>query len=114
MHRVIVPSRQDHMAQRRLSVSVHVQTDVVAPEVARRRANVWLLENAGNLLRAESPELVIDEPLLWRFDVVLTHPKTGTVGRMGRIEVDATTGGIITDIAEVQAILDRADATDRC
>lgn len=67
-----------------LQVSVHLQVTVMAPDAARHRANVWLSMNAGHLLLAENPELVLDEPLCWRFDVVRSLPrrmKPGTVQR---------------------------------
>lgn len=93
------PSKQnggDHHMQ----VAVHIQADVLAPAVAQRSANVWLLENVGNLLGAENPELVIGEQLVWRCDVVLgvpdiTTPGTGDRYDVGRIEVDAVTGDIL-------------------
>ncbi len=79
-----------------MHVSVHIQAEVLSAEAARRRANVWLLENVGNLLRAESPELVLDEQLIWRVDIVLTSPAQGEVGLVGRLELDATTGKSIS------------------
>ena len=35
-------------AAARMQVKVHVDTEVMDPELARRRANVWLLETVGN------------------------------------------------------------------
>ena len=43
----------------KMQVSVHIDTEVLDPEVARRKANVWLLMNVGNLLRADDPELIL-------------------------------------------------------
>lgn len=102
MHRVVMPATTEDASAPRLQISVHVQTDVVAPEIARRRASVWLLENVGNLLRAEVPELVLGERLIWRVDVALTNPEVGQVGPVGRIELDAVTGDLLTatDAAE--------------
>ena len=54
-------------------------------EVARRHANRWLLENVGNLLRAEFPELVVSDRLTWRVEVALTSPAKGRVGWVGRL-----------------------------
>lgn len=76
-----------------LKVAVHIDTEVLHPEVARRKANVWLLLYAGHLLRADHPELIWeDDVLLWRYDVVLTSPHGGDVGKIGKIQVDAKTG----------------------
>jgi hypothetical protein len=81
----------------RLQISVHVQAEVLSAEVARRRANVWLLENIGNLLRAEAPELVLGDRLVWRVDVMLTSPSRGRAGVIGRLEIDATSGEILAE-----------------
>ena len=72
----------------------------MSPSVARRKANVWLLETIGNLLGAENPELVLGEQLTWRCDVILGTPDIGLAGTghrysIGRIEVDALTGDIL-------------------
>jgi hypothetical protein len=89
----------------RMQVNIHVLAEVIAPEVARRRANVWLLEQVGNLLQAETPELLVGERLLWRTDVRLTTPHRGVVGRVGRLTLDALTGEVLVEpetIAELQ------------
>ena len=110
MHRVVMPVTADAASDTRLQISVHVHTDVVAPEIARRRANVWLLEHVGNLLRAEAPELILEDPLIWRMDVILTHPDVGPVGSVGRIEMEATTGEGLTEQDDVDALIANAYA----
>ena len=110
MHRVVMPVATDDPSASRLQISVHVQTDVVAPEIARRRANAWLLEHAGNLLRAEAPELILGEPLVWRVDVVLTNPEVGVVGSVGRIEVDAATGEVLAGTTAAEELIANAYA----
>jgi hypothetical protein len=82
----------------RLQVSVHIQAEVISTEAARRQANFWLLENIGNLLRAESLELVLGDRLVWRADIVLTSPQRGRLGVVGRLEIDATTGEILANV----------------
>ena len=83
----------------RMQVRVNVQAEVVDPEVARRKANNWLLDNAGNLLAAVTPELLLGEYLQWRFDVVLGLPDLAQPGqahtqRVGQIVVDALSGEV--------------------
>ena len=111
MTTMILPSRTKHVADRvnrdapRIRVSVNLQAEVLSPAIARRKANVWLLETVGNLLGAENPELVLGDasnPLrtLWRCDVVLglpslTTPGTGDRYLIGKIVVDAVTGEIV-------------------
>ena len=92
----------------RLQISVHVQAEVLSAEVARRRANVWLLDHIGNLLRAESPELVLGDRLVWRVDVMLTSPSRGRVGVIGRLELDALTGDVLADESLAEELLPRA------
>jgi len=91
-----------------IQINVHVLAEVVSAEVARRRANAWLLENVGNLLRAEAPELVAGERLVWRVDVVLTSPTRGTLGHVGRLEIEATTGKVLADATLAQGIIAHA------
>jgi hypothetical protein len=95
-----------------------IETEALDPDVARRRANVWLLEIAGNLLGAENAELILSEPLRWRYDVILglpdlTHPGTGDLFRVGMIEVDATTGEVLNREQLVQELHTSAAAAVR-
>ena len=79
-------------------VAVHIDTEVLDPEVARRKANVWLLLYAGHLLRADNPELILEEgELLWRYDVLLTQISYGVVGKIASICVRAATGEVMAD-----------------
>ena len=109
---VVIPVSPPDAASRleSMQINVHVRAEVVSPEVARRQANVWLLENVGNLLRAETPELVAGERLIWRVDVVLTSPTRGTVGRVGQLEIDSSTGDVVTDATLAQEIIAYAQA----
>ena len=90
-------------SEARMQVTVHIDTEVLDPQVARRKANVWLLERVGNLLGAENAELVLGEPLRWRFDVILglpnlDHPGSGDLFRVGVIEVNAATGEVLNQL----------------
>lgn len=101
MTTMVVPTEQNNQQttkpQPTFRVAVHIDTEVLDPEVARRKANVWLLLHVGHLLRADFPELIIlDKELMWRYSVVLTSSQGGDVGRIGQICVYATTGEVIT------------------
>jgi hypothetical protein len=109
MASIVIPVSPTDTASR-VQISVHVQAEVVSAEAARRRANVWLLENVGNLLRAEEPELVAGETLTWRVDVVLTSPTRGALGRVGRLEIEAMTGEVLADETIAREIVDHAQA----
>ena len=77
-------------------VSVHIDTEVLDPEAVRRKANAWLLLYAGHLLRADKPELLLEDgELRWRYASMLTSPRGGDVGIVGRIQLRAKTGEII-------------------
>jgi hypothetical protein len=79
------------------------------PVIARRRANIWLTMNAGHLLMANHPELILGESLQWRFDVILSvpqHDRPGLVtqNRIGQIRLDALTGEIVDPIELVEEL----------
>jgi hypothetical protein len=83
----------------RVLVVVNIRTEVLKAEAARRKANQWLLENAGKHLGTTTPELVLEERLYWRYDVMLELPNTvqpgsGALYRIGQIVLDAITGEI--------------------
>lgn len=80
----------------KMRVAVHIDAEVLDSEVARRKANVWLLTNAGNLLGAKNPELLLQDRLLWRMDVILSSPRRGYIGKVGQLCVDARTGEILS------------------
>lgn len=83
-----------------LKIAVHIDTEVLNPEVAQRKANVWLLLYVGHLLRAVHPELLWENgELRWRYDVLLTQPGYGVVGKVACIHLRATTGEVMTDVS---------------
>jgi hypothetical protein len=87
----------ESIKRERLQVSVHVHANIIAPEVARRKANVWLLMNAGHLVAAYNPELLIADRLVWRLEVRhglpdLQNPGHAIVRKIGQIYLDALTG----------------------
>lgn len=92
----------------RLNLIVHITADVLTADVARRRANGWLLDNVGNLLIAETPELVIGDSLVWRVPVILTSPKQGHRGTCGTLDVDAVSGQVLADNTTIEQFHVRA------
>lgn len=106
---IVMPVSPTEKADR-LQVSVHIQAEVLSAEAARREANYWLLENVGNLLRADNLELVLGEQLVWRVDIVLTSPTRGQVDVVGRIELDAITGEVLADETLAEELTPRAHA----
>ena len=94
----------------KMRIAVHIDTEVLHPEVARRKANVWLLMYAGNLLGAEEPELILNEGLFWRMDVVLTSPQRGFIGKVGKLCVNALSGEVLTSDTLAEDLQASADA----
>ena len=85
--------------EQRVKVVVNVNAEVLDAEIARRKANVWLLDHVGNLLGTSTPELVIGKRIMWRYDVILgipnlAQPGSGAMYKVGQIMVDAETGEI--------------------
>lgn len=98
-----------------MQVNVYVKADVLAPAIALRKANTWLSMSAGHLLLAENPELLLREPLQWRFDVIYSVPnreKPGTVRRtyLGRLQMDAISGEINDQEHLIQELTANANA----
>jgi len=109
----------DSAGNQRLRIAIHVEADVVPEKEAIKKASSWLLMNAGNLLRADSPELILDTPLKWRLDVWLatpalspssTPPRVGVTGRIGQIYIDATTGEVLVTDSLIEDLKAAADA----
>ena len=99
----------------RLRIAIHVQAEVVPEKEAIKKASSWLLMNAGNLLRADNPELILGDPLKWRLDVwlstpALNPPRVGTSGRIGHVYVDASTGEVLTTDSLIDDLKAAADA----
>jgi hypothetical protein len=111
------PKRKAALSQR-MQIVVNIQAEVLDSELARRKANVWLLENAGNLLGAENPELLLGDRLLWRYDVILGQPNldqpgTGNLYRIGQIILDAVTGEVQNTEALIKELQVHAAAITR-
>lgn len=109
------PNRRADRSTDRMQVNVYIKADVMAPAMALRKANAWLSMHAGHLLVAENPELVLREPLQWRFDVVYSRPnrqKPGIVQRayLGRMHMDAISGEVTEQEQLIKELTANADA----
>ena len=119
MTAMVLPVRRrpsvDKAFEASIEVNVFLQARVMAPEKALQKANVWLSMNAGHLLLVENPELVLGDPLQWRFRVVRTVPrqdKAGSVRRdeIGQLQMNAITGEILESEPLIQRLIANADA----
>jgi hypothetical protein len=98
-----------------MQVVVNIQAEVLDDEVARRKANAWLLENVGESLGTATPELLLGERLFWRYDVVLAlpnevQPGSGALYRLGQIVLDAMTGEVEDAAALAEELRAHVDA----
>lgn len=74
-----------------LNIQRSIEIKVTA-EQARRKVNLWLLNEVSNMMGAREPILAIGERITWRVPVVLTAPHVGMVGIIGEIDIDVQTG----------------------
>jgi hypothetical protein len=82
-----------------VDVTVHFSAKLNVTQVAaRRKVNVFLLNEIGTGLGGDTPTLVINNNrLYWRVPVILALPTRGRLGQVGQIDVDAQTGEILAD-----------------
>ncbi len=79
----------------RVVMSVQISADFnVSAQVARQKANRWLIMNLGDQLWAGEPELIVGSRLSWRLPVYLSLSRGGFLGQVGELRVDAQTGDI--------------------
>ena len=98
-----------------MQVLVHVQAEVLSPDVARHRANKWLTLHAGHLLLVKHPELLLEDSLQWRFDVLLSVPQLDNPGtakrhQIGQIRLAAKSGEIINSSTLIEELRANANA----
>jgi hypothetical protein len=72
-----------------------------------------LLDQVGNLLYGERPNLVAGERLLWRVPIWLALPTTGPIGQVGTLDVDTETGEILFTQKFLDEITERGNALAR-
>ena len=90
-----------------VSFKIEITTQFnISAVVAKQKVNRFLSMNAGNMLAAGEPELVVGPKLLWRVPVLFGTPAKGTLGRVGELSVDADTGEVLferpSDLEEMQ------------
>ncbi len=78
-----------------VSLKIEVMTQFnISAAVAKQKANRFLAMNAGNMLAAGDPELIVGATLHWRVPVLFGTPAKGMRGRVGELIVDADTGEV--------------------
>jgi hypothetical protein len=75
---------------------------------ARRKANRWLVGRVGNMVMADCPTLTQSEGQpAWRFGAFVTSLHSAPRGPIGHVDVDATTGDVLTGEAAVEDMRQR-------
>jgi hypothetical protein len=93
---------------------VRVQARIVSAAWARRKANGWLVMNVGERVSAGIPELVLDDPLVWRVPLRWTSSTRGVLaGHIGELCVDAITGEILGEKDKIREICDSVEHSAR-
>jgi hypothetical protein len=90
-----------------VSFKIEITTQFnISAAVAKQKVNRFLAMNAGNMLAAGDPELVVGTALVWRVPVLFGTPAKGALGRVGELAVDADTGEVqlerSSDLEEMQ------------
>ncbi len=95
----------------KVSFRLEVTADFnISAAAARRRANRFLAVNAGNMLAAGEPELVIGPELNWRVPVLFGTPGRGRLGKVGELFVSAETGDVMVDSpSQLEEMMQRAE-----
>jgi len=93
-----------------VDITVHVSARLNVTQVAaRRKVNVFVLNEIGTGLGGDIPTLVIqNDRLCWRVPVILALSPGGRLGQVGQIDVDAQTGEILADDQLIKDIADHA------
>lgn len=71
---------------------------------AKRRVTKLLLDEVGNLLYGEDPDLEISPRPLWRVPIWLATPSFGPVAQIGTLDVDAQSGEILYNQTDLEKL----------
>jgi len=93
-----------------IDITIRVSTRLNVTQVAaRRKVNVFVLNEIGTGLGGDTPTLVLyQERLCWRVPVILALPPRGRLGQVGQIDVDAQSGEILANDQTIRDIADHA------
>jgi adenosyl cobinamide kinase/adenosyl cobinamide phosphate guanylyltransferase len=94
-----------------VDVNIRVSAKLKVTKVAaRRKVNVFVLNEIGTGLGGDTPTLVIySDRVCWCVPVIMAPSPKGRLGQVGHIDVDAQTGEILADDQLIQDIADHAE-----
>ena len=87
-----------------VELGIHRSFEIaVSSEDARAKVKRWLWNEVSMLLGAGTPDLVIDERIVWRVPVIFSAPGHGQVGTVGVVEVAVQSGELLhSDVQRAQ------------
>jgi hypothetical protein len=91
----------------RIEISIAAQLGITS-QSAQRKVSKLVLEQVGNLLYGETPNLVAGSRLLWRVPVWVSSPASGPLGQAGALDVDAQTGEVLYSEEQLQLLGEQA------
>lgn len=93
----------------RIEISVAAHLGITA-QSAQRKVSKLVLDQVGNLLYGNPPNLVAGPRLLWRVPVWVSSPDRGPIGQVGILDVDAQTGEVLYSQEQLNNIGEQARA----
>jgi len=78
---------------------------VVNQRSARRKANVWLMEQVGNVVVKNLQLIQRHGQAIWHGEVFITLPHQLPLGPIGQVEVNATTGQVLNSAQSAEEMI---------
>lgn len=95
-------------------VTVHVEARIISATRARHLANGWLLWNIGERIAVGTPELILDQKLVWRFPLRWTSSRQGVLADLvADLHLDALSGEVLETEAKIEEIHQRVHSVAR-
>jgi hypothetical protein len=76
-------------------------------QTARRKANIWLMENVGNVIGKNGLLIEANDQIFWCFEAFITLPHHAPLGPIGQVEVEAKTGQVLNTPQTAEAMITR-------
>jgi hypothetical protein len=76
---------------------------------ARQKVTQYVMQELSTQFGGDTPDLTIGERVYWSVPVVFSLPRTGVLGRVGTLRIDAGTGELLTDPQTEQEIMRHAE-----
>lgn len=84
-----------------------IMDSLIDRRLARRKANVWLMEQVGNVVVKNLQLIQRNGLAVWHGEVFITLPHQLPLGPLGQIEVDAATGHVLNSVRSAEEMIAR-------